>query len=444
MNTPICDFIKKYAENSWIKAHMPGHKGKDFLGIEHLDITEFDGADNLFTPSGIIKESMENAGKIFGADTFYTTEGSSLSIKAMLYLVCAYAHNNGEKPFILAGRNAHSSFINAISLIGFDVSWLYGDSDSYLNCNITEKEVADAIQSCHNKITAVYITSPDYTGSILDVKKIADVCQKHGIFLLVDNAHGAYLKFLDESAHPIDLGATMCCDSAHKTLPALTGAGYIHINKSAPEFFKNNILSALSIFGSTSPSYVIMQSLDIINPYLNTEYKSDLKTCIKQIDELKTTLTNLGFTLFGQEKLKICIKTKNYGYLGKDFAKMLKEKCIVCEFYDDDNVVLMLSPQNHPKDFFIMPIFISSIERKPKIETTSPAPVKPKVAMTPRDAMFSARELININDAKGRILASASVSCPPAVPIIVSGEVIDQNVICAMKYYGIEQCYVVK
>ena len=105
MDTPICDFVKKYAEKNSVRAHMPGHKAKGFLGVEHLDITEFDGADNLFSPTGIIKKSMDNASEIFGADTFYSTEGSSLSIKAMLYLVYTYAKNKEAKVLVDIGNS---------------------------------------------------------------------------------------------------------------------------------------------------------------------------------------------------------------------------------------------------------------------------------------------------------------------------------------------------
>ena len=199
MDTPICDFVKKYAEKNSVRAHMPGHKAKGFLGVEHLDITEFDGADNLFSPTGIIKKSMDNASEIFGADTFYSTEGSSLSIKAMLYLVYTYAKNKEEKPYILAGRNAHRAYLNACALIGFDTIWLYGKNHSYISCDVSATDIDDALYSLKQKPIAVYLTSPDYTGNVLDIENIAKACSKHGVFLLVDNAHGAYLKFLDKS-----------------------------------------------------------------------------------------------------------------------------------------------------------------------------------------------------------------------------------------------------
>ena len=444
MDTPICDFVKKYAEKNSVRAHMPGHKAEGFLGVEHLDITEFDGADNLFSPTGIIKKSMDNAGEIFGANTFYSTEGSSLSIKAMLYLVYTYAKNKTEKPYILAGRNAHSSFVNACALIGFDTIWLYGKNHSYLSCDVSATDIDDTLCSLTQKPIAVYLTSPDYVGNVLDIESISNVCDKHGVFLLVDNAHGAYLKFLEKSRHPIDLGATMCCDSAHKTLPALTGASYVHISKSAPDYFKENVLSALALFGSTSPSYLILQSLDKLNLYLQNRYKNDLKECVERVDDLKYNLEKLGHALYGQEKIKVSIKTKNYGYSGQELNKILSDNNIICEFYDDDFVVLMLSPQTRQSDFERIKNVFSLIERKQPLEIQPPKPVKVQTALTIRQAFFSTKEIIPIDKAEGRIMASPCISCPPAVPIIVSGEVVDKEVISAMKYYGVKHVSVVK
>ena len=107
MNTPICDFVNRYVESEMLRMHMPGHKGVGALGVESRDITEIDGADSLYEATGVIRESEKNAGSLFGAHTFYSAEGSSLCIRAMLHLVCLYARERGEKPLIAAGRNAH-------------------------------------------------------------------------------------------------------------------------------------------------------------------------------------------------------------------------------------------------------------------------------------------------------------------------------------------------
>jgi len=215
MNTPICDFVKAYGEGNPLRLHMPGHKGVSRLGCEGMDITEIGGADVLYHSAGIIRESEENAAALFGtARTVYSTEGSSLCIRGMLYLAMQCT---GRRRF-LAGRNAHSTFVTAAALLDAEVDWLWG-GDALTACAVTADSVADALDGMEEPPAAVYITSPDYLGNILPVSAIADVCHARGVLLLVDNAHGAYLRFLPRSRHPITLGADLCCDSAHKTLP---------------------------------------------------------------------------------------------------------------------------------------------------------------------------------------------------------------------------------
>ena len=199
MNTPVCDFVKAYADANKLRLHMPGHKGKGALGIERLDITEIDGADVLYHANGIIKESEQNASKLFlTAKTVYSAEGSSLCIRAMVYL--AAVCGNKKNPYILAVRNAHKTFISAAAVLGVDVGWIYPKKTFGLaGCRVTAEDIENAIASSENKPSAVWITSPDYLGNIAPISEISAVCRKYGVLLLVDNAHGAYLKFLPEN-----------------------------------------------------------------------------------------------------------------------------------------------------------------------------------------------------------------------------------------------------
>ncbi|MBQ8427302.1 MAG: amino acid decarboxylase [Clostridia bacterium] len=444
MKTPIYDFIKKYSESDTLRLHMPGHKGKTLLGPEPFDITEFDGADCLYSASGIIKESESNASALFGADTFYSTEGSSLCIRAMLFLARKYALINNKKPLVLAGRNAHKSFLSAVALLDIDVEWLYGKDCSYLSCDIDVNRLRKYLTNSKDLPVALYITSPDYLGNSVNVKGIAEVCREFDILLLVDNAHGAYLKFLPESKHPIDLGATMCCDSAHKTLPALTGASYLHISKNAGEFFKNNVKDAMSLFASTSPSYLILQSLDLVNAYLTRGYKERLYHTIESVSHLKTELVDYGYTLIGSEPLKVVLSVKPFGYNGFEFNELLKKSNIVCEFYDQDYVVFMITTETETNGIERLKKLLLSITKRKSVNDLPPKIVKPKRVMSVRDAVLSVSETVDIKDAKGRVLSSLAVNCPPAVPIIISGEIIDEIVISSLVYYGITKIEVVK
>lgn len=445
MQTPICDFVNNYAQSDALRLHMPGHKGTSFLGMEPYDITEIDGADSLYEANGIIAESEANASALFGAQTLYSTEGSSLCIRTMLYLAVLHARQNGKKPIIVAGRNAHKVFLSATALLDFEVLWLYPkESASYLTCTVDAQDLERILSEGEETPTAVYLTNPDYLGNTVDIRAIAEVCEKHGVLLLVDNAHGAYLKFLPESRHPLDLGADLCCDSAHKTLPVLTGGAYLHISQKAPEIFAQQAKNALAMFGSTSPSYLILQSLDLANKYLEEGYAERLSRFILQVQQCKKRLLAHGYCLKGDEPLKLTIAAKCYGYAGSDLAARLRAHGIVCEFADPDFVVLMLTPETGEEGLRRMEEALLSIPQCPAVLEKPPGFCMPERMMSVRDAAFSASEVIPCGESAGRVLAAASVGCPPAVPIVVCGERIDAAAVDSFAYYGIETCTVVK
>ena len=442
MNTPIYDFLTAYRDKGFSRMHMPGHKGASFLGGESLDLTEVSGADSLYEADGIILESERNAGELFGAKTYYSTGGSSLSIRAMLYL--ARVNSTGVR--LIAGRNAHKSLVQSAALLGLEIDWLYGEGDGYLSRVIDASEVESAIRR-GNKPVAVYITSPDYLGRSSDISEIADVCHTHGIPLLVDNAHGAYLKFLDKSRHPIDLGADMCADSAHKTLPALTGASYLHVAPDDKFGFSKRVREALSLFGSTSPSYLIMASLDLTNGYIADGYRERLSAFIKKLDVIRLKLREKGYNLIDTtdtDPLKITVKASELGISGVSLGEILRLGGVECEFSDRDNLVLMLTPENTDSELERLADILLSVERRVPLIRHVAENFKPTVKMSIRDAVMSKSVNLPVCEAKGRVLATASVPCPPAVPILVPGEVVDERAISLYSYYGIETLSVVE
>lgn len=440
---PILEFLENYSKRDSVRLHMPGHKGVGFLG-EGLDITEIDGADSLFEANGIIKKSENFASDIFGADTFYSTEGSSLSIRAMLYLVTVYAKSLNKRPLIAAARNAHKSFVSAAALIDFEVDWICSDNASYLSAKFSAKEIKDYFDSKDELPVAVYLTSPDYLGFISDIEGIARECHKRSVLLIVDNAHGAYLKFLSPSLHPIDLGADICCDSAHKTLSALTGCGYLHLSKRLPPFFKERAKSAMMLFASTSPSYLMLASLDALNSVLNKDFSFKVKDFCEKLADLKADLISHGYEPIGDEPMKIAIAAKSYGYTGKALSELLAKKEIYTEFSDSDYLVLMPSPQNADCDLARLKDALLDIPKKEPITAAPPKAHAPKKAISIREAVMGEGELLPINECIGRIAAIVTSSCPPAIPIVVSGEVIDKETIDAFAYYGIDKCLVTK
>ena len=436
ISTPVCDFVRAYAASAPVRLHMPGHKGRGILGCESLDITEIRGADDLYHPEGILARSEENASRLFGCRTVYSAEGSSLAIRAMLYL--AYTRS-GCKGRCLAGRNAHKSFLHTAVLLDFPISWLWA-GDSYLSCPVTAETVEAAILAEKEKPFAVYLTSPDYLGKLAPVGEIASVCHRHGVPLLVDNAHGAYLKFLPRSLHPMDLGADLCSDSAHKTLPVLTGGAYLHMG---PDWTTEQAKAAMALFGSTSPSWLILQSLDGANPAME-RLPGDIAALAPHIAALKGALLAHGFALVGAEPLKITVHAAKFGYSGEEMAEILEKQGIFCEFADGDCLVFMLTPRNTPEELDRLRAALCALPRGVRQEEPPIALARPKAACTPRQAAFAPRETIPVENSLGRILALANVSCPPAVPIVMCGEEIDEAAREALCRCGIEEVTVIK
>ena len=444
MSTPICDFVRRYTQSEPVRFHMPGHKGVPVLGFEPYDITEIEGADELFTASGIIAESEAQAGALFGAHTIYSTGGSTLCIQTMLHLAVRYAVSKGKAPCILAGRNAHKAFINAAALLDIDICWLYPENnDSYISCPITAQQVKSSLQNGGKKPVAVYLTSPDYLGNMLDIQAIAEVCHQAGVLLLVDNAHGAYLKFLPQSRHPIDWGADLCCDSAHKTLPVITGGAYLHISYDAPSTLAQQAKASMSLFGSSSPSYLILQSLDAANDRM-TAFRAALVRFLPEKETLVQRLAGHGYALTGDEPLKITLCPKPFGYTGMRIAEILEENGIYPEFYDPDHVVLMLSPENSVGSLRHLEKTLCSLERRETITELPPCVPHPDIVLKPHQALFSESETLPIGDCLGRISAAAAISCPPAIPLAVCGERIGQHVVDCLRYYGVASCAVIK
>ena len=443
MSTPICDFVRRYRNSDAVRLHMPGHKGKPLLGFEPWDITEIDGADELFTADGIIAESEAQAGTLFGAHTVYSTGGSTLCIQTMLHLTALYAASKGKRPHILAARNAHKAFVNAAILLDIDVRWLYPETDSgYVSCPVTAQQVTQALAE-QPSITAVYLTSPDYLGNMQDIQGIAEVCHRANVLLLVDNAHGAYLKFLPQPRHPMDLGADMCCDSAHKTLGVITGGAYLHISRTAPALLARQAKASMALFGSSSPSYLILQSLDAANDRMEA-FSRQLAEFLPVVDGLKARLAAHGYGLAGEEPLKLTLCPKSFGYTGTEIAGILERHGMYPEFYDPDHVVLMLTPYNDTDELNRLEMVLCGLPRKAPVTAVPPSAPRPVPVRTPRQAILSESETLPIAQCLNRVSAAAAISCPPAIPLAVCGERIDRQVLDCFWYYGITHCVVVK
>lgn len=438
MDTPIADFLWEYAASGTSRLHMPGHKGTGPLGCEHLDITEVHGADALYEADGIIGRSEANATALFGSGrTVFSTEGSSQCIRAMLYLALT-SRPDGAKPVVVAARNVHKAFIYAAALLDLDVVWLSpeGDARSLCSCRITAQTLEHTLSSMDAPPCAVYVTSPDYLGGQADIAALAQVCHTHGTILAVDNAHGAYLHFLQEPVHPLDLGADICCDSAHKTLNVLTGGAYLHIGKDAPAGFAENAKSAMALFGSTSPSYLIMASLDLCNRYLAEDFSTNLADCVEKLSALRRKLVQNGWQVEQTDPLRITVNAPEDA-TGLELADRLREYGVECEYADPEFLVFMATPSNTQEDFERIARALGINTAPAAVRTPLPVAIGTQ-AVSIREALFRPHETIPASAGLGRICASPTVSCPPAIPIAVSGEIIGNEAMELFEHYHVE------
>ncbi len=444
MNTPVCDFVRAYADSAFLRLHMPGHKGRPLLGPEALDITEIDGTDVLYRSRGILRESEENAASLFGsARTLYSAEGSSLCIRAMLQLALLYAKGRGLPLRIAVGRNAHRVFLEGAALLDWEIRWL-GCGPDLLSCSPEPAELEALFADPASAPAAVYLTTPDYLGNTLDPKPFAEICHHHGALLLIDNAHGAYLRFLSPSQHPLERGADLCCDSAHKTLPVLTGGAWLHFSRTCPAELPPIGEQAMALFASTSPSWLILQSLDAVNPLLAGAYPARIRESARRLDALKERLRAAGWTLTGQEPLKLCLCPKGRGYTGQELAAGLQSAGIISEFADPDHLVLMVSAEMEERELQALEKALLAFPRRAPLAELPPALPAPEPVLSPREALLSPFETLPVERCLGRILASPSVSCPPAVPIAVCGERLGEASLNLFRYYGLDELDVVK
>ena len=459
--TPIADFVRGYAASDTSRLHMPGHKGRGPLGCEGLDLTEIAGADELYEAEGIIAASEANTARLFGtAGTWYGTEGSSQCIRAMVFLALQAAPNGSQRPVLLAARNAHKALLYAAALLDIDVEWLWppaGPDASLCACPVDPAALAAALEGMEQagrRPFAVYLTSPDYLGGIQDVAALAPLCHAHGVPLLVDNAHGAYLRFLPGgSRHPIDLGADLCCDSAHKTLPVLTGGAYLHAGHGMLRPDPAAVRGAMCLFGSTSPSYLILQSLDLCAGALAGDWPARLADCVARLDGLKQDLSGLCPGLVRpSEPLKLVLDGAAVGRSGGALADLFRAHRVECEYADTRYLVLMFAPGNLPRDFDRVRAAAARAVSCPGTDS-APGDLSPAVwpalarqarpACSIRQAVFARQERIPARDAAGRVCALPTVACPPAIPIAVSGEEIGPAAVELFRYYGIETVSVI-
>ncbi len=440
--TPLFDAIEALRRQDFSRFHTPGHKGSalGFLSaVTPWDFTEVRGADSLFEADGPISETERLYTGFCGtAGSFLSAGGSTLCIQAMLRLVQPL----GQK--ILIGRNAHGSAVSAMALLGLTPVWLCPETGTdLLPAPITPAQ-AEAALARHPDAAAVYVTSPDYFGKLTDIAGLSEVCRRYGVPLLVDNAHGAELFFTDGARHPMQLGADLCCDSLHKTLPVLTGGAMLHVGDTAlarKSGFAASAKEAMHLFGSTSPSYLVMLSMDTLLPSLyDGTLRREVGETAARVAALRSLAAGCGFLLPEGETLptRLTLIFSALGCTRQEFDAACTAAGVEPEYLADHACVFLCSARNREEDFRRLETLIRTLPRRAALQVETgfhlPEPVCP-----PREAILSPHRTLPLAEAEGRVAAGVISRCPPGIPLVMPGERLDKNILADLNKYGILQ-----
>ena len=340
-----------------------------------------------------------------------------------------------EQRTVIAARTVHRAFLNSCILLDLPVKWVFPAEGSLISGRYQIQDFEKALQEISGE-ACIYVTSPDYAGNLQPIAKLAELCRKYQARLLVDNAHGAHLAFLEQNLHPIALGADFCCDSAHKTLPALTGGAFLHMKQ--PELVMQ-MKQHMQIFGSTSPSYLIMQSLEFCTEWLTEQGREAIPLCAERAHTLKQKFSG-KYIFLGSDPMHLTISAN-----GELFAEQLRN-CpypAECEYADKTCIVLLLSPVMTEQEFKILEQAFDFCTPVPaEVPPALPAPMEQMLPL--REAGLASFEILPLRNAENSICAPVQVPCPPAVPIAVSGERLSRQWLEFMAFYGLRTIAVVK
>ncbi len=414
MNTPFYDALARAARRG-PRFFMPGHKGNAaalpaLAAALELDLTEVDGIDDLQAPTGALAQSQANMARAYGSGaTLYAAGGASACIAAMLAVFV------GPGGTVAMARGCHASAVRALALLGAAPHWVRPGADG----KPQPADVDAALAASGAK--AVFVTSVDYYGRMADIPALAAVCRRHGAVLLCDNAHGAYLRFLSPGIHPLSLGADAAADSAHKTLACLTGAAMLHLRDAARA---EEGRAMLNLFSSTSPSQLVLASLDLAAGQL-LACPPDFAACAARLAQ---TAAASCMAAPCDDPLRLRLRPALAGFSPVDFKEKLLALGIAAEYFDGDSLIFMAAPANTEMDFAALDAAIHSARQAlPRRAAAPPLPPQPlplpEVVYPLRQALFATnRRRVPTAQAVGRVAAGLAAPCPPGVPLVLPGE----------------------
>lgn len=476
----LLERLTEYAGSDAYPFHMPGHKRREtpdgipggFPDPYGIDITEIDGFDNLHHAEGILKDAMETAAAIYGADrSWYLVNGSTCGI---LSAVFAATENGGR---LLTARNCHKAVYHAIGLNRLEAEYLYPEeiTEFGINGGIRAEDMRkalekDAMRCAGNsgdvrgkitKIQAVLITSPTYEGVVSDIRAIADAAHEYGIPLIVDEAHGAHLEYADQChsfpKSALEYGADIVIQSIHKTLPCFTQTAILHVKGKLVD--QDRISRYLSMFQTSSPSYLFMAGMERCIRYMDGDGRNEMIRYEKRLEHFMERMEGLQVlevldreicgkyrTVAGWDPSKIVVSTmRAEDFQGEELAKTLRRKYhLEMEMTAPEYVIAMTSLMDTEEGFERLGTALLEIDgalrrrmesgRKEKAASETPEGLEYKLSHPVRrmlicEAMNADTERTALQDTVGKVSAEFVYLYPPGIPIIAPGEVFTDAIV---------------
>lgn len=424
--TPLYDAIRAYAAQKPTRFHMPGHKGSflpvpELQSIAPLDVTEVEPTGDLFSGGEPFDTAQKLWAERFGMeDCLFLTGGSTLGLHAALALFC----RPGDQ--VLIDRGCHRAVYNALALLDLEPvylprPWRAGEG---IAGPISPTDVENLLDS-HPNIKTICITSPTYSGVLSDVKELSHIIHARGGNLIVDGAHGAHLPFLGVDAFS-SCDALIC--SAHKTLPALGQSALLFTSGVDPR----RVRQMTSVFGSSSPSYPMMISLDCARDYLDGKGSEEYHRVARRTAALRATFPSLQEGELRLDPTRLTLTSPD----GNALAQALEGENIWPEMADSGHVVLILTAQDSEDDLHRLE---EALQRHRNLLGTPPIlppPPMPKPVRFLREALFAPVERLPLENCLGRVAAGQLAPYPPGVPVVAPGEVIGEKELAYLREIG--------
>ncbi len=431
---PLYDALVHLAQSAPVRLHMPGHKGQSgglFSQITAIDFTEIPPTGNLYTPEGPISPAEDLCAEFAGArDALFFSCGATQGI----YTILAQAVGMGGE--LILERSCHKSVYQAIALLDITPHYIY--NSVYPDTPLTGPTLPEHLQTAllqYPNSKAVLLTSPSYYGVITDLSPLAAQCHGAGMFLLADQAHGAHFPAIGLSSAAAQ-GADLSVVSAHKTWPALGSSALLYIGAHSP-FSKKELKETSALFGTTSPSYPILASIDYARESLMGQDGEAYRACADWTKKLRAKINQaLPFHALTDtagiplDPCRLTVDTLCGGIRGDDAGALLAQQNIYVELCDERYLVMILTCHDTPAVFHrLYQGLCSLVPRCDPALTAEPfsSPPQPVIRRSPREALFGPSRATPLHDAVGEITAQLVCPYPPGIPILAPGEEITQK-----------------